>query len=352
MEKIYLTSLSQAGGCGCKIDPSNLEKILATIQAPKKSEKLVVGYQTADDCAVYDDKDRSYLLFTTDFFTPVVDDGYSYGWIAAANALSDIFSMGGNPILANAILGYPSEQLPFETVKDIIQGGSDAIHKTGCILAGGHTINNPQPFYGFSIIGQVPKQNLKTNIGAQAGDCLLLTKPIGIGICTSAMKMGLIDEKFYSKIHPIMMEINQVGSALATEVGVHALTDVTGFGLLGHCLEMVDSKNVLELQYEKIPFFEGIMELAKATCSPRSGMTKNLNAFQNRIHFSAALDPTQKGLLTDPQSNGGLLIAVDPTHVDSIKAKLERELKRNVHMIGRFQERIQQDWKIKIVKEE
>ncbi len=349
MNTTCLTNFSQAGGCGCKVDPSILKTILeGSVKAQDTNNKLLVGYETRDDCAVYEDSEDSYLLFTTDFFTPVVDSGYEYGWIAAANALSDIYSMGGHPILANAILGYPSDTLPVEVIREIVRGGSEAIAQVGCLLAGGHTINNPQPFYGFSIIGRVQKEHLKTNLGAKPGDVLILTKPLGAGIYTNAMKMGLLDDSMIAQTLPMLMEVNTVGAKLGKTPGIHALTDVTGFGLIGHALEMVDAQMHLTLFYDQIPFYEGTKELARATFSPKSGGMNNLHSSESRVRFPDKLETIQRSLLTDPQSNGGLLLAVDPEDKLAIISLLKNELQREVHEIGVFSEKENLEYSIEI----
>ena len=338
--EVKLTNLSQAGGCGCKIDQGMLDGILSECKIGKPSPKLVVGFENSDDCAVYQYVDEEYLLFTTDFFTPLVDDPYTFGCIAAANALSDVYSMGGKPLIANAILGVPSDDLSQETIKEIVKGGTKTIQDAGCILAGGHTIANPQPFYGFSILGSVEKAKLKTNSGAKDGDLLLLTKPLGFGICANAIKLGLLDEDLYKRILPFLTEVNTLGYGLGELSAVNALTDLTGFGLIGHSLEMAKGADLsIELDNSSIPVFEGVHDLSQAVLSPKSGAMKNFANYEKEVSFADSIDRYQKYLLCDPQSNGGLLISVAPEDLEKVRPFIESSLNREVSVIGTFHEK-------------
>lgn len=309
--KPCLTSLSQAGGCGCKLDPEKLHEILDKFKGIKEKKGVVVGFDTADDCAVYEYTKDDYLLYTTDFFTPLIDDPYTYGKLAAANALSDIFAMGGTPLIANVILGFPPEKVSSESVKEIMRGGQETMEAHGCFIVGGHTIVNPQPFYGFSIVGRVEKDHLKTNSGAKEGDILLLTKPIGSGVLANALKLGLLDTATYNAFIPYLLEVNASGRKLGAIKGVHALTDVTGFGLMGHLLEMAEGANLcFDIDTHAVEMLPGVLDLHEAVFSPQSGALKNYNNYKDRVTFMGDWQECEKHLFSDPQSNGGLLISV------------------------------------------
>lgn len=339
-EMTCLTNLSIAGGCGCKLDPSKLKEILGQLSSGTSHEGLVVGFDTADDCAVYEYAENDYLLFTTDFFTPLIDDPFLYGSLSAANALSDIFAMGGRPLIANAILGFPPEQVAPAVVKEIVSGAESRMNETGCLIVGGHTIVNPQPIYGFSIIGKVNKENLKRNNSAKEGDLIVLTKPIGSGILSNALKLGLLSDPYYQNLIPWLLEINSVGYDLGKLEAVTAMTDVTGFGLVGHLLEMAEGARLCaEVNLPAIPYFEGTEELCSCVLSPHSGAINNYHSYRSKVAFDDHCSLDQKHILCDPQSNGGLLIAVSPHGLSQVQALLEKKLSRQGLVIGCFQKK-------------
>lgn len=345
---ICLTNYSVAGGCGCKLDPGALQEILSQFKGSEGSKELVVGFDTSDDCAVYEYSDDDYLLFTTDFFTPLVDDPFTYGSIAAANALSDVFAMGGKPLIANVILGFPPDRISPSVIKEIMSGGQKKMDEVSCLIAGGHTIINPQPIYGFSIIGRVAKENLKTNNGAQAGDIILLTKPIGSGILSNALKLGLLNTEYYNKLIPWLVEVNSVGYDLGKISSVTALTDVTGFGLVGHLLEMAEGSGLsAELDTSAIQFLDGTEELCDAVLSPQSGAIKNFKNYHERVDFHSKCTTTSKHVLCDPQSNGGMLIAVSPKGLETVQELLKNKLGRKGAIIGSFQRKQTNDFSLR-----
>ena len=335
-EQISLTNLSSAGGCGCKLDPATLQKILCAVKTPEQKE-LVIGFDTADDCAVYEYSDDDFLLFTTDFFTPLVDDPYTYGALAAANALSDVFAMGGKPMIATVILGYPTDKVSTSVVQEIMRGGQEIVTSTGCLIVGGHTIVNPQPIYGFSVIGRVEKQNLKPNSAARAGDILILTKPIGSGILSNALKLGLLKDSHYEQLRAYLLEVNSCGYQLGQVTQVHAMTDVTGFGLIGHALEMAEGANLsLEIHADNVEIFDGVKDLCAAVISPNSGAVRNAKAYESKPDFHGEWPLDDRYIFCDPQSNGGLLISIDPSALTMVQDILLSCLGRKGAVIGTF----------------
>lgn len=338
--QVCLTNLSIAGGCGCKLDPSSLQEILKQFKGNKSDENLVLGFDTADDCAVYSYSKDDFLLFTTDFFTPLVDDPYVYGGLAAANALSDIFAMGGKPLIANAILGFPPDLIPANIVKDIMRGGQEKMDAVHCTLVGGHTIVNPQPIYGFSIIGRVEKNRLKKNTGAKEGDLLILTKPIGSGILSNALKLGLLSDPQYQSMLPYLLEVNECGYELGGIPAVNAMTDLTGFGLVGHVLEMTEGTGLcVEIDFNRIKIFDGTEDLCPAVLSPHSGALKNFNSYKDRVEFLGNWSKTDQYIMCDPQSSGGLLIAVAPNSLHEVQKVLLSKTNRLGAVIGTFKPR-------------
>jgi len=310
MEKIRLTELSRGSGCGCKIAPAVLEELLKTDKSPSRFENLLVGYESRDDAAVYELTDSGQCLISTvDFFTPIVDDPYHFGRIAAANALSDVYAMGGSPILATAILGLPVDKIPAEDARQIIDGGRSICEEAGIPLAGGHSIDTLEPFFGLSVNGLVAKNNLKKNNTAKAGDLLFITKPIGTGIISSAMKKRKASEEHIKASIEIMTQLNRVGEKLGGVQSVHAMTDVTGFGLLGHLIEMTEgSKSSAILNYKQIPLIPGIETYMQQFIFP-DNTYRNWNAYEKKVKGIAGPEFIT---LCDPQTSGGLLVAVDP----------------------------------------
>ena len=319
MTPIELTKYSKGSGCGCKIAPEPLEKILSqSVSHPKDpawaqlNRMLAVGHGTNDDAAVMDLGNGQGLISTVDFFTPIVDDPYDFGRIAATNALSDVYSMGGKPIMALALLGWPLDKLSVEAAAEVVRGGRDVCKEVGIPLAGGHSVDVPEPLFGLSVNGLIPMDRIKKNQGAQAGDALYLTKPLGVGMVASGLKKGIATPEDQAWALETMLQKNSFGTFLGTQTGVHALTDVTGFGLVGHLWEMLDSSHVsATLYWEAIPALavDRFTALVQAFCMPE-GTTKNFQAYKSRI---STLTGPQLMLLCDPQTSGGLLASVHPS---------------------------------------
>ena len=308
-EPIKLTQFSKGGGCGCKIAPSVLQQILST--GNKTSfDALLVGSETSDDAAVYQLNGTTAVISTTDFFVPIVDDAYDFGRIAAANAISDVYAMGGKPLLAVAILGWPIDKLSIEEAQKVLEGGRSICEKAGIPLAGGHTIDSADPLFGLAVTGTVHPSQIKKNNTAQEGDYLFLTKPIGIGILATALKRGLLRDEHYSVLIQQMTALNKVGEELGKLDDVHAMTDVTGFGLLGHLIEMAEGSGVgIELNYGSIQKLTGIEEYLKQRTIPDATF-RNWNSYSSKVNFENGIDVMEAfNLLPDPQTNGGLLIA-------------------------------------------
>ena len=308
-EPIKLTQFSKGGGCGCKIAPSVLQQILST--GNKTSfDALLVGSETSDDAAVYQLNGTTAVISTTDFFVPIVDDAYDFGRIAAANAISDVYAMGGKHLLAVAILGWSIDKLSIEEAQKLLEGGRSICEKAGIPLAGGHTIDSADPLFGLAVTGTVHPSQIKKNNTAQEGDYLFLTKPIGIGILATALKRGLLRDEHYSVLIQQMTALNKVGEELGKLDDVHAMTDVTGFGLLGHLIEMAEGSGVgIELNYGSIQKLTGIEEYLKQRTIPDATF-RNWNSYSSKVNFGNGIDVMEAfNLLPDPQTNGGLLIA-------------------------------------------
>ena len=317
MEEIRLTQFSRGGGCGCKVAPAILEEILKSDDSPKHSppvrvwEKLLVGNETKDDAAVYDIGNGNALISTTDFFTPIVNNPFDYGRIAATNALSDVYAMGGKPFLAIAILGFPTEKISSSIAQQIIKGAKAICAQAEVVIAGGHTINAPEPFFGLAVNGMVEIKNLKKNSTAREGDLLFLTKPLGTGILSTALKRNLIEENEMGEAVKYMTTLNSFGTELGKHEFVTALTDVTGFGLLGHLIEMCEGANTSsEIDYSKIPMMNRVKELAAKFIYTDNTM-RNWKAYEKKTEGISG-----ESLLTlcDPQTSGGLLIAINPIY--------------------------------------
>jgi selenide, water dikinase len=317
MNNIKLTQYSHGAGCGCKIAPNILEEILQSNLAMPDNKNLIVGNHSKDDAAVYDLGNGSALISTTDFFMPIVDDPYNFGRIASANAISDVYAMGGKPILAIAILGWPINKLAPEVARKVIEGSRSICIEAGISLAGGHSIDAPEPIFGLAVNGLVDIAHIKQNNQARPGDILFLTKPLGVGILTTAEKNGLISEEMKSLAANQMMQLNRVGEALGKISGVHAMTDVTGFGLLGHLTEMCEGSGVSGQVYlDKVPLITPVLKDLIAQKAVPGGTNRNLNAYGHHINVSDILDEhITLSILADPQTSGGLLIAVDPSAV-------------------------------------
>ena len=337
-EPIKLTSFSHGGGCGCKIAPGVLSEILKNSSGFPVPKELLVGIETADDAAVYQLNDEQALIATTDFFMPIVDDPFDFGRIAATNAISDVYAMGGTPIMALALVGMPINKLPVETIGQIIKGGESICSEAGIPIAGGHTIDSVEPIYGLVVLGLVHPSKIKRNADARAGDVLVLGKPLGVGVLSAALKKDLLDDEGYAAMIANTTKLNKPGKALSELPGVHALTDVTGFGLLGHLLELArGAKLTARLTMSQIPLLPGVEQLAHdGIFTGASG--RNWDAYGKDVTLSASVTPAQHTLLTDPQTSGGLLVSCDPGSVAEVLALFAREGFEAAAVIGRMQD--------------
>jgi selenide, water dikinase len=315
---IRLTSLAHGGGCGCKLAPSVLQQLLTDHPAVNPYRQLLVGIETGDDAAVWQLDDGTCVIATTDFFMPVVDDPYDFGRIAATNAISDVYAMGGKPIMALAILGMPVDKVPTHIVRDILRGGTAVCTTAGIPIAGGHSIDAPEPIYGLAVIGICRTENLRRNADAKAGDALILTKPLGVGIYSAALKKGVLSGEAYAEMIASTTLLNKVGAELAKDAAVHAITDVTGFGLLGHALEMArGSKLSLVVAADDLPLLTDAAVLAQqGVVTGASG--RNWASYGEAVELPAGLPDWRRQLLTDPQTSGGLLIACSPDRANDI----------------------------------
>ena len=312
-----LTQYSHGAGCGCKIAPKVLDEILASNITAPDNDKLIVGNHSKDDAAVYDLGNGTALISTTDFFMPIVDDPYEFGRIASANAISDVYAMGGRPILAIAILGWPINILPPAVAQKVIEGSRSICMEAGISLAGGHSIDSPEPIFGLAVNGIVPIENIKQNNLAKEGNVLFLTKPLGVGILTTAEKKGVLKEEHKGVAAKQMMQLNKVGEELGKIKGVHAMTDVTGFGLLGHLVEMAEGSGLSAVvDFDKVQSItQDIANYVDLKCVP-GGTNRNWDSYGEKI---GAITDYQKAILADPQTSGGLLIAVDVNSVEEVK---------------------------------
>ena len=307
--EIKLTQYSKGSGCGCKIEPAVLEKILNQTKGGKTYSELIGGYETNDDAAVWDCGNGMYLLSTTDFFTPIVDNPFDFGRISAVNAISDIYAMGGKPSFALAILGFPIDKLPIEVASEILAGAKMICEEAGIPLAGGHSIDIPEPVFGLVVNGFTDKNSLRKNNTAMAGDVLMMTKPLGTGIISAAQKRGKAEEADVRLAVELMTTLNSVGYELSKIEGVHAMTDVTGFGLMGHLIEMCEGSNLsAELNYNSVPLISGIEKYTAQFIFP-DNVYRNWNAYEKKV---SGINGPAFITLCDPQTSGGLLIAVDP----------------------------------------
>ncbi len=314
---IKLTQYSHGAGCGCKIAPKILDEILTSNIATPDNDKLIVGNHSKDDAAVYDLGNGTALISTTDFFMPIVDDPFEFGRIASANAISDVYAMGGKPILAIAILGWPINILPPAIAQKVIEGSRSICREAGISLAGGHSIDSPEPIFGLAVNGLVPIENIKQNNLAREGDLLFLTKPLGVGILTTAEKKGILLEEHKGVAAKQMMQLNKIGEALGTIKGVSAMTDVTGFGLLGHLVEMAEGSRLSAVvNFENVHLItDDIINYVDQKCVP-GGTHRNWDSYGDKIGF---VTDYQKAILADPQTSGGLLIAVNPLAIEEVK---------------------------------
>ena len=317
---IRLTAFSHGGGCGCKIAPGVLSEILKNSNRFPVPPQLLVGIETADDAAVYKLNDEQALIATTDFFMPIVDDPHDFGRIAATNAISDVYAMGGTPIMALALVGMPIDRLPVETIRGILEGGESVCAAAGIPIAGGHTIDSVEPIYGLVVMGIVHPARLKTNAGARPGDRLVLGKPLGVGVLSAALKKERLSSEGYAAMLASTTKLNTPGPSLAALDGVHALTDVTGFGLLGHALELCRGARLsARIRMHDVPLLPGVAELAAAGMVTGAS-ARNWAGYGADVTLASSLSDVERALLTDPQTSGGLLVACD---ADSVPAVLD-----------------------------
>jgi selenide,water dikinase len=323
---IRLTEMAHGGGCGCKLSPAVLSQILAKMPVPAGIERLLVGTESSDDAAVYQINEDQAIIATIDFFMPVVDDPFDFGRIAATNALSDVYAMGGTPIMALAVVGMPVDKMPVNVVQDILAGGASVCSAAGIPVAGGHSIDSPEPIYGLVAIGLVHPSRILRNNTALAGDVIILTKPIGVGIYSAALKRGDLDAFMYDEMLRSMTQLNDAGAKMKDIAGVHAMTDVTGFGVLGHLLEMCRGASLgAEIQFEALPLLAQARRLAESGVGT-GGAKRNWNSYGHEVELPADAPEWWSGILCDPQTSGGLLIACSK---DSVQEVLDLVHSRN-----------------------
>ena len=332
-----LTSLSHGGGCGCKIAPGVLSEILKNTRNFPAPPQLLVGIETADDAAVYQLTDDIALIATTDFFMPIVDDPFDFGRIAATNAISDVYAMGGKPIMALALVGMPIHVLPVDVIGKILAGGESVCAAAGIPIAGGHTIDSVEPIYGLVALGVVHPKRVKRNADARVGDRLVLGKPLGVGILSAALKKEALSAQGYAQMIATTTQLNMPGPELAALEGVHAMTDVTGFGLAGHALELArGAKLSLTIDWAKVPVLEGVRSLAEnGFVTGASG--RNWAGYGNDIALPANFADADQALLTDPQTSGGLLVSCEPQALPEVLATFARHGFADAAVVGRIE---------------
>jgi len=332
-----LTSLSHGGGCGCKIAPGVLSKILESTAAMPIPRELMVGIETSDDAAVYRLNDEQALIATTDFFMPIVDDPHDFGRIAATNAISDVYAMGGRPILALALVGMPINVLSTQTIGRILEGGASVCRAAGIPVAGGHTIDSVEAIYGLVALGLVHPDRVKRNADAQPGDVLVLGKPLGVGVMSAALKKGELDAAGYASLLQTTTRLNTPGPDLAQLPGVHALTDVTGFGLAGHALEMARGAGChVHIDWARVPLLPGVAGLA-ARGFVTGASERNWIGYGEQVDLSSGLSREDRVLLSDPQTSGGLLVACAPQTVEAVLSVFARHGFDSAAVVGRVQ---------------
>lgn len=336
MEKIKLTQYSHGAGCGCKISPAVLDTILHSNLKKSVHKALLVGNESRDDAAVYDLGDGTCIISTTDFFMPIVDDPFTFGAIASVNAISDIYAMGGEPLMAIAILGWPINTIPPEVAKHVMEGSRDACRRAGIPLAGGHSIDCPEPVFGLAVTGKVRRENLKRNDAAKAGDVLFLTKPLGIGIVTTAQKKGVVTDEHLKRAIDTMLTLNTAGATFGSLPYVNALTDVTGFGLLGHLSEVCEGSALsAEVDFASVPRFEFLEDYIQQNAIP-GGTKRNWLSYGQKV---AGASDFQKAILADPQTSGGLLVSVEASKAPAFEELLSKQ-GISAKPFGRLRERV------------
>ena len=343
MKEIKLTQFSHGAGCGCKISPAVLDTILHSNLPKVNFPNLLVGNESKDDAAVYDLGDGTCIVSTTDFFMPIVDDAFTFGSIASVNAISDIYAMGGEPFMAIAILGWPINKIAPEIAKEVLEGSRKICAEAGIPLAGGHSIDCPEPVFGLAVSGKLKKENLKRNDTAREGSILYLTKPLGIGIITTAQKKGIVSEFHLKKAVNVMLTLNKLGSELGKLSYISAMTDVTGFGLLGHLTEVCEGSNLsAEIEFDKVSKFDFLLEYLNQKSTP-GGTQRNWESYGNKI---GDITEIQKMILADPQTSGGLLVCVD----ENKKNEFESFAKSLGHELTSFGRLIKKSKKVVYIK--
>lgn len=336
MTEIRLTQYSHGGGCGCKIAPSVLSEILSGLPQAGLFPDLMVGLESSDDAAVYRLNDTQAIIATTDFFMPIVDDAFDFGRIAATNALSDIYAMGGQPILALAVVGMPIDKLPLDTIRQIMAGGAAVCESAGIPIAGGHSIDSPEPIYGLVGLGLVHPDKVKRNDKAQSDDVLVLGKPLGVGVLSAALKKGELGDDGYQQMIAVTTKLNRVGTALSAINGVHAMTDVTGFALLGHLLEICRGSQLMaQIDFRRIPFIEIALELAQKGYATGAA-ARNWASYGESVVLGN-IEEWQRKLLCDPQTSGGLLVSCSADCVDEVLAAFRADGFAEAAVIGSMQ---------------
>jgi selenide,water dikinase len=331
-----LTSLSHGGGCGCKIAPGILSDILKASQMRNLPAALLAGSDNNEDAAVYQINEHQAIVATTDFFMPIVDDPFEFGRIAATNAISDIYAMGAQPLFALALLGMPIQVLPLEVIQQVTAGGESVCHDAGIMIAGGHSIDTVEPIYGLVVIGIVDPKKLKRNNGAQAGDSIILSKPLGVGILSAALKKEVLSDAGYKEMIALTTKLNKPGVTLSQLEGVHALTDVTGFGLAGHLLEMTRGSNLkAQIQWDSIPIVQEAVKHVKADIFTGAS-TRNWAGYGKEIQLASGMELWKQNLLTDPQTSGGLLISCAPEQEAEVLSILNLGGFASAQKIGQF----------------
>ncbi|WIM12648.1 selenide, water dikinase SelD [Enhydrobacter sp.] len=333
--KVRLTSLAHGGGCGCKLAPSVLQELLADQPAAAMYKQLLVGTETSDDAAVWQVDDNTCIIATTDFFMPMVDDPFDFGRIAATNAISDVYAMGGQPVMALAILGMPLGKIPTEMVREILKGGAAVCASAGIPVAGGHSIDCPEPVYGLAVIGTCRPEQVRRNSGTRPGDAVILTKPVGVGIYSAAIKKNALAPEAYQEMIATTTLLNKVGAELAADQDVHAITDVTGFGVLGHGLEMARGSGLaLAIEADAVPMLADAASLAQ-----RGHVTgashRNWASYGHDVVLPAALPDWKRHLLADPQTSGGLLVACSPEKAEAMLRTVQAAGCPGARIIGR-----------------
>ncbi len=337
-QQVRLSHLSHGGGCGCKLAPAVLQQLLAEQPAAGPFRQLLVGTETADDAAVWQLNDETCIIATTDFFMPMVDDPFDFGRIAATNAISDVYAMGGRPIMALAILGMPLGRIATGTVREILKGGASICAEAGIPVAGGHSIDCPEPVYGLAVIGTAKPSEVRRNSGARAGDALILTKALGVGIYSAAFKKDALSPSAYAEMIASVTLLNRIGAELAQDPDVHGVTDVTGFGILGHGLEMARGSGLsLIIDRVRLPLFREAEKLAREGYVTGAS-ARNWESYGAGILLPDGLELWQRQLLTDPQTSGGLLIACKKERAEQILGRIADAGCPSARIVGSVEE--------------